>query len=122
MVEEAPATAPVDDDALTPEQLEELEAKKNEKAELAENEVDEATGEDQGAESEELTEEELKQKKQQEEIADIDANLESYHNADAQAEAVKLQEKQLAKNKRKAVSSKRRSGCSRGSNKQISFE
>ena len=52
----------------------------------------------------ELTEEELEQKRQQEEEEAINANFENYSNLDANAESMKLQEKQMAKNKKKAVS------------------
>ena len=46
----------------------------------------------------------MEQKRLQEEEESINANFENYSNMDANAESMKLQEKMMAKNKRKAVS------------------
>lgn len=53
---------------------------------------------------EELTEEELEAKRQEEENQKLNEDFENYSNLDAGAETKKLQEKVMAKNKRKAVS------------------
>ena len=52
----------------------------------------------------ELSEEELEQKRQDEENQKINEGFEEYASLDAAEETKKLQEKEMAKNKRKAVS------------------